>query len=206
MQSRKRNYLHRGFTLVETVVAVSLYVIMMVIVTMFVQNLYQTYGYEFAQANEVDTARRGLLYWVRDAREMTYAEDGSFPLVVVEPYRLGFYSDIDRDDYVEYVEYVLASTTLYKYTYNPTGSPLSYSTTTADQTEVLSEFVQNYDQSQIMFTYANASGTILATPSATISDIRYLDMKIIVNIDPIRSPGEFMLQGSAAPRNLKDSL
>jgi prepilin-type N-terminal cleavage/methylation domain-containing protein len=206
MEQPSSSALEKGFTLVETIVAISLYAVMMVIVTFFAQNLYQTYGYGFAQANEVDTARRGVLVWVRDAREMTFAADGAFPLVVVEPYRLGFYSDIDRDNFVEYVEYVLSSTTLRKLTYNPSGNPLAYSTTTPDQTEILSEFVQNRSQSQNMFTYSNASGTVLTNAPAMIGDIRYIDMRIIVNIDPIRSPGEFLLRGSAAPRNLRDTL
>jgi hypothetical protein len=30
--------------------------------------------------------------------------------------------------------------------------------------------------------------------------------KIIVNIDPVRDPGEFMLKSSAALRNLKPNL
>lgn len=196
----------RGFTLVETLVAISIYTILLLVVTSSVQTLYKINGYEMAQSDEVDSARRGLVTWVRDAREMTFAEDGSFPLVVVENYRLGFYSDIDRDDYIEYVEYNLSSTTLVKRTYNPSGTPLTYSTTTPDQTETLSTFVQNRLQSQVMFSYSNASGTAIASPAASISDIRYVQMNLIVNIDPVRSPGEFMLQGSAAPRNLKESL
>ncbi len=196
----------RGFTLVETVVAIAIYTILMLIVTSSIQTLYQVNGYQMAQSEEIDSARRGLVTWVRDAREMTFADAGAFPLVVVENYRLGFYSDIDRDDYVEYVEYSLSSTTLVKNTYNPSGTPLTYSTTTPDQTETLSIFVQNLDQGQPMFSYSNASGTTLVSPSASISDIRYLQMNLIVNIDPIRSPGEFMLRGSAAPRNLKETL
>ncbi len=196
----------RGFTLVETLVVISLYTIMLTAVTYSIQQLYQQNAYQLAQAEEVDTARSGLTTWVRDAREMTYAEDGSYPLVIASSTRVGFYSDIDRDDLVEYVEYSLSSTTLLKHTYNPYGNPVQYSTTTPDETKILSIFVQNGLQNQTLFSYYNASGTVLANPQSAVSDIRLVRMRLIVNIDPIRAPGEFLLEGSATPRNLKDTL
>jgi hypothetical protein len=66
--------------------------------------------------------------------------------------------------------------------------------------------VQNLPQGQLTFRYYTDTGTLIANPSAMISDIRYMRINLIVNIDPARSPGEFMLQGSATPRNLKENL
>ena len=57
--------------------------------------------------------------------EMTTAEDGTFPLVVIDENHLGYFSDTDQDANVEYVEYILSTTTLKK-PYNPTGSPAVY--------------------------------------------------------------------------------
>lgn len=196
----------RGFSLVEVIVVTAIYTVLLLAITYMVHTLYRQNAYQLAQAEEVDTARSGLTTWVRDAREMTFAEDGSFPLVVASSTRLGFYSDIDRDDLVEYVEYTLSSTTLYKHTYNPFGTPVQYSTSTIDETKTLSVFVQNALQNQALFSYYNASGTPIANPQAMISDIRYIQMHLIVNIDPIRAPGEYLLEGSAAPRNLKNNL
>jgi hypothetical protein len=70
----------------------------------------------------------------------------------------------------------------------------------------MSEYVQNGNQDRVIFQYYNSNGVLIASPQAMISDITYITMNIIVNIDPVRSPGEFMLQGSAAPRNLKTNL
>ena len=171
-----------------------------------VTEIYKYISVTIEQSNEIEVARRGLLTWVRDAREMTFAANGAFPIGRVESHRMGFYSDIDKDFNVEYVEYVLSSTTLYKYTYEPTGTPPVYSTSTPTRTETLSQYVQNLSQSQVTFRYYNDAGTLIANPAAMISDIRYIRINLIVNIDPARSPGEFMLQGSAAPRNLKENL
>ncbi len=190
----------------ETVVVIALFTILSLAITTAIFQIYRLNSATLEQANEIEFARRGLLTWVRDAREMTAAVNGSFPLARVENHRIGFYSDIDRDLSVEYVEYVLASTTLRKFTYEATGTPPTYSTTTPARTEIISEFIQNIPQNQITWRYYNDQGVLLTNPTAMMSDIRYITMNIIVNIDPLRSPGEFMLRGSAAPRNLKDNI
>ncbi len=195
-----------GFTLVEVIVVIALNTMLMLVISTSIASLYRMNSYSFAQANEIEASRRAVGVWVRDAREMTYAANGAYPVAVLEDYRLGFYSDIDRDAFVEYVEYVLASTTLTKRTYNPVGYPPTYSTTTPDLIETLSEFVQNIDQNQPVFTYFDVDGVELSTSSPMLSDVRYVQLRIIVNIDPLRSPGEFLLRGSATPRNLKDNL
>lgn len=196
----------RGFTLVEMIVVIAINSVLLLAITSTIASMYQTNAYAIAQANEIDAARRGVAVWTRDAREMTLAATGAFPVAVLENNRMGFYSDIDKDNLVEYVEYTLSTTTLRKRSYNPVGYPPVYSTTTADSTEILSEYVQNITQALPVFTYYDSNGVVLASPAAMISDVRYITIKLIVNIDPIRSPGEFMLQSSAAPRNLKDNL
>jgi type II secretory pathway component PulJ len=194
-----------GMTLVEAVVAVGIYTLLMLVITTTVVELYQSNSYTMAQANEVDTARRGLLAWTQDAREMLSSAEGTWPISIMESQRMGFYSDIDRDDDIEYVIYQLASTTLYRYTYEPTGSPPTYSTTSPSATYRLSEYVQNLIQGTSTFRYFDTNGVELF-PGALLTDVRYVETQLIVNIDPIREPGEFMLRASVAPRNLKDNL
>lgn len=196
----------RGFTLIETIIVISLFTLLSLAIFSSVTQIYKYNSVTIEQANEIEVARRGLLTWVRDAREMTFGADGAFPIILAESHRMGFFSDIDKDFSVEYVEYRLSTTTLFKYTYEATGSPPVYSTTTPTRTEILSQYVQNLPQSQVTFRYYTEDGALIANPSAMISDIRYMRINLIVNIDPLRSPGEFMLQGSATPRNLKENL
>lgn len=196
-----------GFSLIEALVIVALNTVLLLVITSTVTQLYKNHGYTFEQSNEIEVARKGLGTWVRDAREMTSGANGAFAIVRAGTSTIGFFSDIDKDNSIEYVEYSLGtSTTIRKYTYNPTGYPATYSTTTASSVEILSEYVQNGKQNSDIFKYYNSNGVLLASPQAMISDITYITMNIIVNIDPLRSPGEFMLQGSAAPRNLKTNL
>lgn len=203
--SMNRTAGQQGLTLVETVVVLGLYTLLSLVLFNVIQSLYQNNAYSFAQADEVNNARRGLYTVTQDMREMTFGEDGTFPVVVKEPHEIGFYSDIDRDDSVEYVEFVLSSSTLYRYTYNATGSPPAYDLSTPDETLILSEYVQNQLFGTSTFYYYDTNNAPLDS-SSLLTDVRYIRTQLIVNIDPLRAPGEFMLQSGVAPRNLKDNL
>lgn len=201
-----KNHTTTGFTLVEMIMVISINTMLLLVISQSVISLYKNHGYTYAQAEEVESARKSISSWSQDAREMTPAANGSFPIVRVEPNRFGFYSDVDRDNGVEYVEFVLTGTNLYKHIYNPIGYPATYNLTSPDESFLLSVYVQNLTQGVTTFLYYNNTGTVIANPSAMISDIKYIEMSVIVNIDPLRSPGEFMLKGSVTPRNLKDNL
>ena len=191
-----------GFTLIEMIVVISLFTIVSLIITDGIVTFYKMNGYAMAQSYQVSHARQGLNQLVQDFREMTFADDGTFPLAVMSNNKVGFYSDIDRDASVEYIEYELSSTTLYKRIYNATGTPPVYRTT-PDATTTVSEYVQNKIQNYPIFVYYDESGHA-ATGTTTITDIRYIAVNLIVNIDPVRDPGEFSLRSSAALRNLKN--
>jgi len=199
--------LHRkaGMTLLEAVIAIGIYTMLTIAISAAITSFYKTNFYTMEQADEIENARRGMTQWNRDAKEMTTAEDGTYPLAVILPNRFGYYSDTDQDNSVEYVEYVLTDTTLRKLSYNPIGTPAVYNLATPDVTEVLSLFVRNIDQGIPTFTYFDALGNPL-TAASPVLNVRYIRATIIVNIDPARSPGEFMLRSSIAPRNLKDNL
>ena len=202
---QKNKYIQKGFTLVETIVVIGIFTIVMFALFQSITMFYKYNAYAIAQSNQVDLARRGMDIVIRDIREMTFADDGTFPLVLMQPNKIGFYSDIDRDNSVEYVEYELATTTTFtKRVYGATGNPPIYSST-PESTQILSDYVQNMNQSTSTFYYFGSNGK-LATATTTVTDIVYVGMQIIVNIDPIRDPGQFMLRSSAALRNLKENI
>lgn len=196
---------HKGITLVEMLVVIALATILSGMVASSVYYFYSYNSYSIAQASEVDSARRALARMTNDLREMTYAEDGSFPLVVKEDHLVSFYSDIDYDNSVEYVEYEVATSTLYKRIYNAIGSPPTYNLASPDEVMILSEYIQNFLESTSTFKYYDAVGVQLDATDL-LTDVRYIRAQVIVNVDPIQAPGEFVLRTSVAPRNLKDNL
>ncbi|MFM2374451.1 MAG: hypothetical protein RLZZ234_446 [Candidatus Parcubacteria bacterium] len=198
----RRHKNSRGFTFVEMIVVLSLYTLLIVVVFDAIATFYKTNAYTLAQSYEINSARRGIELLTRDLREMTFSDDGTYPLVTMGTSTLSFYSDIDRDNSVEYVRYVLLDTTLYKYIYNATGSPVTYPTSTPSETHIVSEYVRNISQATSTFRYYIDGGS-QATATATVTDVRYIIPTLIINVDPNRNPGEFTLRSSAAPRNLK---
>lgn len=191
----------KGFTLVEMLTVIGVSSMITLAIFQSIVSFYQYNGYTIAQAYQVEYARRGTEQLVRDLREMTYADNGAFPLVQRGDYSIGFYSDIDRDASVEYIEYQLATTTLQKRVYNALGTPASYSTTTPSETHILSEYVQNEIQGNPIFVYYDSNGQV-ATSSTNMSDIAYVQISVIVNIDILRDPDQYMLRTSASLRNL----
>lgn len=201
--SHLRNY-SAGLTLVEMIVVVSLFALLMFAAMSSIAWFYRFNAYSIAQAYQVEHGRRGIDALVRDIREMTFADDGTFPLAIMGEHHIGFYSDIDRDESVEYVEYELNGTVLEKRIYDAAGTPPVYDST-PEETYIISEYVQNDIQATTTFQYFDRNGAP-ATATSTVTDIKYVEAKLIVNIDPVRDPGEYMLRSSAALRNLKDNL
>lgn len=195
-----------GMTLVELVMIIGISVLLLAAITASIVNLYQINGYNIAQSYEIDNARRGLQDWLSDVREMSYGDNGTFPIALMEDQQIGFYSDVDNEPSVEYVEYELTGTNLFKRTYKGTGSPIVYNFVTPVKTELLSEYVQNLNQTLATFQYYDTDGALLDPALSPLTDVRYIEVKVIVNIDPIRSPGEFLLKSGVSPRNLKDNL
>lgn len=192
----------KGMTLVEMIVTVAMFSLISLAIANALVMFYRANAYTLEQAYEVNSARRGLELLTRDLREMTYSDDGTYPLAQMATNSIAFYSDVDRDNSVEYIRYVLSGTTLFKYVYNATGSPIAYPTTTPSETHVVSQYVRNVSQATSTFRYYEDGGKP-SSATSTVTDIRYILMTLIINVDPNRSPGEFTLRSTAAPRNLK---
>ncbi len=183
----------------------SISTVLMLVITFSIVSVYRHNAYALAQTGEIDSARRGLQTWIQDAREMDFGANGAYAVQLANPHYFTFYSDIDPDAVTEYIEYELVDTTLYRRVHKAGGFPATYSTTTPS-IFTLSEYVQNNINSVPTFRYYDNSGVEIPDPNSQITDIRFIRMQLIVNIDPVRAPGEFMLEGSATPRNLKDNL
>ncbi len=199
-------YLQKGFTLAEVVVVATINTVLMLAVSLTVMYIYQQNSYTFSQSQEIDHARRGLLTWEQDARSMSTGADGSYAVEKAQSSSFEFYTNIDHDKDIEFVRYVVDDHTLYRYIYKATGLPVKYERATPTSIEILSEYVQNIDLGVPLFTYYGGNGAELLSPEAMITDIRYVDMEIVINVDPLRSPDGYTLKGSVTPRNLKDNL
>jgi len=194
-----------GFTLIETITFITVFTLVMIVIVSSVIYFYRSNTYTVEQSFAVNSARKGIEFMVRDIREATYSDLGSYPLIDGSEYSIYFYSDIDRDDKVERIRYFLEGTTLKKGTTESSGNPLIYN----DGNEVIStisEEVRNEEQSTPIFKfYDENSGEIFNVP-INLTNVAFVTVNLIVNINPLRLPNEFTLRSSAALRNADSGL
>lgn len=192
---------HRGITLLETVVSIGLVAVIMTVVVTSVLFFYRSNASSLEQAYQIDNARRGVEFLVRDLREATTGDDGSYPLVAIATTSITFFSDTDLDQDVEKITYALSGTTFSRTELNPSGNPLAY--TGSGTTSPVSLFVRNIDSGQPVFRYYDQDGVEI-TDFTAFGRVRFVSITLAVNILPGRGPNEFTLRSSAALRNLRD--
>lgn len=190
-----------GFTLIETIVVVSITALVMMTLGFLVSYFYKTNAYAIEQSTAVGQARRGVEDAMLYLREASYGSDGSYPIKSAATSSLTFYANTDGDLAVERVTYSLISGTLYRVVATPTGNPLSYEGA-ALATSTISLPVTNGTSTPV-FRYFNNSGTELFTP-VDISEISSIRTTVVVDVNVNRAPVAFTLSGGATLRNLKN--
>ena len=193
--------MNRGLTFIEMLVTVAMVAIIMIAITDSVRYFYRANTSSVEQSYQIASARRGVELLVRDLREASYADDGSYPLASISENAITFYSDTDRDAYVERIRYELDGTSLKRAVLDPSGSPLAY--TGAAATTTASEYVRNTEEGTPIFSYYDASGNEI-TDYSQVDEVRSITVNLVVNIQPIRAPNEFTLRSSANLRNLRN--
>jgi len=189
----------KGISLIETIVAIAIFLITISAVTSFVFYFYRTSDYDLQQLSAINSARRGMEIIVGELREATYSDVGSFPLIEASGQSFSFYSDIDKDNKVEKVRYFLENSRLKKEELEAEGNPPEYQSGN-ETISLISENVRNGDND--IFTYYDADNN-LVQDLEKIAEISLVEIRLIVNIDPNRPPEEFTLISNAQLRNLR---
>lgn len=190
---------HRGIGLIETMVWITVFTSAMLALTTSLLYFYRTSNYAIQQASATGSAQRGMDLMIRTIREASYASNGAYPIISLAGNDFKFYADIDSDSGIEQVHYYLSGSNLMKGVVDPTGDPAVY--TGAEVTSVVSQDVRNIAQSTLVFTYYDKNGVLISNYSK-IGDVRYVSARLLVDVDPNKSPTPLSLNSSAALRNL----
>lgn len=190
----------RGFTLIETVITLTLTVALTLVISSMLTFFYRTNASVIQSAGATTSARRGIEGAMKDLREATFAETGAYPIAQAGPNSITFYADIDTDASVEKVTYTLEGNTLFKVTQEAAGDPPTYTGSIA--TTTLSTNVRNAALGTNLFTYFDRSGVQLPTTPAPI-DVTFVTATLTINVNPDRAPEDFTLTSSATLRNLR---
>jgi len=190
----------RGLTLVEMVITISIFSIIMVVLVQSIIFFYRSNTSSLEQSYQVNSARKGSAVLVKNIREATYGDDGSYPLSNIGSTTVVFFSDTENDDSVEKITYSLSGTTLIRNVLESSGTPPVYTGGGVDH--LVSTYVRNEEEGVPLFRFYDVNGTEI-TDYENVSDVRSVTINLVVNVQPIRAPQEFTLRSSATLRNLK---
>jgi len=99
----------KGFTLIETLIAVAILVLLMGIISGSIVLLYKSQSFAWQQSLALDEARMGIKTMVREIREARFGDDGSYPIEKADDKEFIFYADIDKDGETEKVRYFIGA-------------------------------------------------------------------------------------------------
>jgi len=191
----------RGFTLIETLVVIFIFTLAIGAIFGLVGALYATHDYTYQQSVAIDEARRGVETMVRELREARSGDDGSYVLNTAQDFQIIFYSDIDNDDETEKIRYFVENNNLKKGVTDPAGWPIEYDPAN-ENISILSSYIRN---SPPIFRYFDGQGSELPSPSR-LKDTKLMEVYLVVNVDPNRSPKDYVLESAVQIRNLKNNL
>lgn len=101
----------KGFTLIETLIAIAIFTIALGAVFGSILMLYRSHGYTWEQSQAIEEARRGIEIMTKEIRGARSGEDGSYPIVLAGDKEFIFFSDIDNNGKTERVRYFLGNLT-----------------------------------------------------------------------------------------------
>lgn len=142
-----------GFTLIETVIVISLTAFIIGAICTTLVFFYQTHARVLAETAAVGQARRGVEEATRHFREAQYHPDGSYPIKTATASTLTFYNNINDDIAIEQVTYRTIAGVLYR----------TVATSDSVATTTLATSVAN-TASTPLFRYFNEAGVELTDP------------------------------------------
>ena len=196
-----------GFTLLEVLLAIGIFVLVIGSLSAILFNTFKTRNVVFEQLNVQNEARKVVQDFVNEIRSATASSIGAYPLEAATTSSITFYTNLDADNYRERVRYFLQGTILKKGIIKPGGNPLSYDSGNEIITNIAHSIVVTSTPLFIYFDQ-NYNGTTTSTPLSqpvNISQVRMVGIQLTLEKDPNGSPTPFTAQAKGAIRNLKSN-
>jgi prepilin-type N-terminal cleavage/methylation domain-containing protein len=195
-----------GFSLIEAMVVIFIIGLLVIAISTFQRDVFSLNTLISNSLTAQDEGRRALKTMTAEIRPLSPSSVGAYPIAEANPTSFIFYSNIDSDQLKERVRYFLDGATLKKGVIKPSGAPLSYN----PANEIITELIHDVANGATpIFSYydTNYDGTTppLAQP-LDILKIRLVEITVVIDKNPNRSPGPITLTTQVSMRNLKDNL
>lgn len=197
-----------GMTLVEVMVAISIFVIAIAGFTLLFARSWQMNSYTLEMGQASMGASQGVNTMVTYIRKARQGDDGSYPIISASGNDLVIFSDYNKDGITERLHFYLQNKEIMMGITDPSaGLPKTYPS--GDQTTmILAANIVN-SASEPLFSYFNNNypGDTTNNPLAIpldVSAVRLIKVFIAVNIDPQKTPNNIDTESFVELRNLND--
>jgi len=160
----------------------------------------------FEQLSKQNDGRLAIQNFINDLRSASYSSIGAYPIDTATANQIIFYSNIDNDSWKERVRYYISGSVLKRGVTKPSGTPLSYNTSTEVSTDIAHDLNNTtnifyyYDQS-----YDGVNSTSSLSFPVNISSIRMVGIKLWLDLKPNVTPAPLFIEGKTEIRGLKSN-
>lgn len=204
----------KGFTIIEMLVAVSVFVMITGGIVLLQRNMLTASKLISDGLTSQQQVRKLFKEFQAEARIMQASESGAYPITEAATSSFAFYSDYDHDGDVERVRYFYATTTnsINKGVIEPSGVGTTTYLASDERVSIKVNNISLRSTSSPLFMYYSsnfdgvATNTALASP-VVITSIRHVSMGVwIVSSLKNATSTAVYFQTEVTPRNIKDNL
>ncbi len=194
---------HKAITLVETVVYMGVFSLIMTAIASLSLLMYKSSDFALSSSFATAEARRALFVAVKTIRKASFADNGAYPVVSMEPYEFVFYSDTDNDGKIEKVRLFADNGSFKMGITKSQGLPPQYLPEN-ETVKTVSNFTVNEQKASPIFVYLDSDLQVIDDPSR-ILDLKAVRFEILIDKDPNRPPSPYKFSNSITLRNITNA-
>lgn len=193
----------KGFSVIETLVAITIFAIATIAIMTFVVQNYQFLRRINEQVEAQNYARKAVKTIIKELRDANVADTGAYTIESASSTSLIFFANIDSSSDRERIRYFLEGSNLKKGVIKPSGMPIEYKPADEIITTV-ARYVRN-----LSFLYFDGNYTGTENPLSepiNVTQIKFARISLEVDVVPNVKPDGFVLTSEVNIRNLKENL
>jgi len=197
----------KGFTLIEILVSVAIFVAIIIVLSYFQARIFTFNNFFQSSLNIQQNARKILRPFAEEVRSATLGNDGSFAIASADTDSIEFFSDIDNDGMREKIKYYLDGTEFKKTVIEPSENPFIYDPANEEDEQVIGNVVNGgspvfeyYDSG-----YDGSSDYQPLSYPIALTDITLVKATLLVDDNLNQPPSAVEISTQANFRNLSNN-